>query len=105
MMDPTSTPMRMAIRHDLAEIRANWVGFLVIGIVMIAPRLVPDRLTLDRHADGRLGAQHCPDPQRHRRVHRRVLGSSLERLLSRLARGGALHRDRHSDLRPARRRR
>jgi uncharacterized membrane protein HdeD (DUF308 family) len=36
MMDPASaSPLRQVIRHELAEIRANWVGFLVIGIVMI----------------------------------------------------------------------
>ena len=32
---PVPPPFREALRHELAEIRANWVGFLVLGILLI----------------------------------------------------------------------
>lgn len=32
---PPTSPLRAVIRHELTEIRANWVGFLGIGIALI----------------------------------------------------------------------
>lgn len=32
---PGSSPLRTIIRNELSEIRANWVGFLVLGVVLI----------------------------------------------------------------------
>lgn len=32
---PVPGPFRDALRHELAEVRAHWVGFLVLGILLI----------------------------------------------------------------------